>query len=339
MKSAQWDGFARGLQQILLHDADRLLDQWLALIEHDIEDGWRAFYAREVWMREHLPAPLINGLGRALMVEQLRQKIRTNGEPLPADDLALLHTISQQEGTTDYRNYLQVGLLSLQERAAPLDLVADATAMRLLETAHRHAEFEIRRNQSNWYLQSTARCTLTPPLITVPSEGRPAVRDDSKPLALDTRYWWNLYEPDHRVALDCDNNGMFTPEVILALMADLAPDFPCATALSTAKRLVFMQTGDSALAWVIMIDKTDGGRTFRFPPALVLVDRALGNKLKDHHVLFRDVLTRHYYSDAISGQAAMELELRFHVTRLRRLIDVYRPYIEAALTAAQQALA
>lgn len=339
MKNVQWSGFALELQEILMHDAGQLLDQWLALIEQDIADGWRAFYAREVWMREHLPAPLINGLGRALMVEQLRQKIGANGQPVLADDASMVRALSQRLDLPEYRNYLQVGILSLQQRPAPLDLVADATVMRLLNTAHRHAEFEIRRNQANWYVESTARCTLTPPLITLPKEGKPAVRDDSEPLALDTRYWWNVYEPDHRVAMDCDNNGLLTPAVSLMLMAALAPDFPYAETLSTAKRLVFMQAGDSALAWAIVIEKIDGGRTFRYPPALLLIDRQLGKKLKDQHVLFHNVLTRPYFSDAISGQAAMELELRFHLPRYRRLIDVYRPYIAATQSAAPQLLA
>lgn len=339
MKNVQWSGFALELQEILMHDAGQLLDQWLALIEQDIADGWRAFYAREVWMREHLPAPLINGLGRALMVEQLRQKIGANGQPVLADDASMVRALSQRLDLPEYRNYLQVGILSLQQRPAPLDLVADATVMRLLNTAHRHAEFEIKRNQANWYVESTARCTLTPPLITLPKEGKPAVRDDSEPLALDTRYWWNVYEPDHRVAMDCDNNGLFTPAVSLMLMAALAPDFPYAETLSTAKRLVFMQAGDSALAWAIVIEKIDGGRTFRYPPALLLIDRHLGKKLKDQHVLFHNVLTRPYFSDATSGQAAMELELRFHLPRYRRLIDVYRPYIAATQSAAPQLLA
>ncbi|MBV7536041.1 hypothetical protein KW842_09715 [Duganella sp. sic0402] len=194
--------------------------------------------------------------------------------------------VSRRLGLTGYRNYLHVGRLSVQTNAAPLDMVADTVAMHLLESENRHVDFEIYRDQHNWYVESMARCTLTPPMYIFPKQGEAPVRNNSVPLAFDSPYWRHLYEPDHRIVVDCDDNGMMAPPANLALMAALAPDFPYAEALSTRQRLVFMQQGDSVLAWVIMIDKTDGANAYRYPPQLLLIDRSLRRKLKNERILF-----------------------------------------------------
>lgn len=331
LKNSDLQGVVVRLQQILADHADTLIGHWIALIEQDIADGWRAFYAREIWMRNHLPAPLINPLGRALMVEQLKQVIAANGMPLQCDEAGMLVDLVRRTGLHEYRNYLHVGQLSIDTDAAPLDLVADAVAMGLLDNGHRHADAEISRDQDHWYLEAAARCTLTIPLIISTNQKTPAVRDHNKPLALDRRYWSDVCQPDYAIVSDGDNAGVFTPKVSLALMAALAPDFPFSEALSTKKRLVFVQPGDRALAWAIMIDKTDGGRAFRYPPPLLLINFTPGRKLKDEDILFHNVLTRHYLSRVIDGPAAMELELRFHLPRYRRLIEIYRPYVDEAL--------
>lgn len=59
------------LRALLEEQAVSLFDHMLALIEQDLAQGWRVFYAREVW----LPPPLINDLGRQYMVERLREAI------------------------------------------------------------------------------------------------------------------------------------------------------------------------------------------------------------------------------------------------------------------------
>ena len=319
--------FATRLRATLTASAAALFDAWLALMEQEIAEGWSAFYARELWLRDQLPPPLINEAGRAYMIEELRRRLQLRfGEAWLPDAPA-----AAPAGTQAYRNYLETGQLSVFHRssAAPWDLTADAVATRLLDTEQRHAAFEIARNELNWYVAACEQCTLTPPLLLWPKEALPAVRDQSVPLAYDNSYWWALCQPEHRIVLDGDHNGMLTPAVNLALMAELAPDFPYSAALSSAKRLVFVQQGDSPQAWAVLIDKTDGAAMFRYPPQLILIDRAAGKKLKDAQVLFHSVIGKRFFTQALMGQRAMELELRFHLPRMRRLIAIYQPYVES----------
>jgi hypothetical protein len=90
------------------------------------------------------------------------------------------------------------------------------------------------------------------------------------------------------------------PEWTLELMRHFAADFPYAAEMSTAKRLIFVQQGESALAWALMVDKTSGSPDFRYLPQRILIQR--GHK--------------------------MEIELLFHIPRSRKLIEIYQPYLE-----------
>ncbi|RFP18244.1 MULTISPECIES: hypothetical protein [unclassified Duganella] len=177
--------FAARLCELLGASAASLFDAWLALMEQDIAEGWCAFYARELWLRDHLPPPLINEPGRAYMIEQLRQRLR-----LPFGEECLPAASVLPQG---YRNYLETGQLSVFHRSVtPWDLTADAVATRLLEVEHRHAAFEMVRNELDWYVAACERCTLTPPLLLLPKEESPALRDQAVPLAYDNSYWWAL---------------------------------------------------------------------------------------------------------------------------------------------------
>lgn len=306
-------------------------------MEIEIAEGWPCFYAKELWMRDHLPPPLINELGRAYMVEQLKQHIEIRfDDAFLHDPAGILRELSKRPDLPRiYRNHLEVGELTVAHEfhAAPLDLEADAIASLLLEVEHRHVEFEINRNQFNWYVEACTKCTLTPPLLLLTKENLPAVRDQTKPLAYDNTYWWRRYEPEHSIPMDADLNGMLKPSVNIALMAELAPDFPYSEALSTSKRLVFVQKGDGPMAWALIIGK-DGSEVFKYPPRLVLLDRSSKKKLKNAHVLFQNVIGKRYFTQALMAQAAMELELLFHLPRSRRLIEIYRPYVEQALVEA-----
>jgi hypothetical protein len=50
-----------------LKQADFATGSRVALMAQEIAEGWSAFYARELWLRDHLPPPLINEAGRACM--------------------------------------------------------------------------------------------------------------------------------------------------------------------------------------------------------------------------------------------------------------------------------
>jgi hypothetical protein len=124
------------------------------------------------------------------------------------------------------------------------------------------------------------------------------------------------------------------PDWNLRLMAAMAPDFPYDPALSKPSRLAFVQEGDGPLAWALLIDKTDRSPDYRYPPQLILVDRARTNKLKDEHILFANPVKPRFFTHG-KGPRSLETELLFHLPRSRRLIEFFEPFVAEALAAAQ----
>lgn len=327
--------FGNEFCRLLSDGAEQLLDIMVRLMEQDIADGWRAFYAPEIWFKQHLPPPLLNEAGRRYMTERMREAIwSAAGRGENGYRSAYLEQwLGQLELRKDYRNFLEVGTLDIEGMGSttPLDLTANATVSRLLESEHIHWWYETQANTQNWYLEATARATLTPPLLARELEHETPVRSPGVALADDGRYWRAVYPVHWRVIMDAaDYPALSKPECNLDLMSKLAPDFPYAPALSTAKRLIFVQRGDSRFAWGLMIDKTDGGPEYRYPPQLILIDRQHKKKLKDGDILFKNVIGKHFISQN-RGPRCMETELLFHLPRSRRLIDVYQPYVDQAL--------
>jgi hypothetical protein len=121
----------------------------------------------------------------------------------------------------------------------------------------------------------------------------------------------------------------------LALDGTDGADFPYSPSLSAGKRLVFVQDGNSPLAWALMIDKTDGSTTYRYPPRLVLIDRMQKKKLKDEHIIFANVIEKPFvgYTD---GARCLETELLYFLPRSRRLIGFYAPFLGEAMSYASQ---
>lgn len=56
--------------------------------------------------------------------------------------------------------------------------------------------------------------------------------------------------------------------------------------------MIFVQHGDSELAWALMIDKTSNSPDFRYPPQLILIDRQQKKKLKDEHIIYVNAIRR-----------------------------------------------
>lgn len=56
--------FTQNLHALPTGDAGLLFDFSVRLMDREISEGWRAFYVSEILLREHLPAPLMNELGR-----------------------------------------------------------------------------------------------------------------------------------------------------------------------------------------------------------------------------------------------------------------------------------
>jgi len=124
---------SKRLRSILSADAKRLFEHMLAMTEQYIQEGWRVFYAREIWFKELLPPSLINELGRRYMAERLREAIwRPFGQMQGTYESALIRRLYDDPAArAGYRNFLDVGTLQVEEIIGPsvaLDAVADALA-------------------------------------------------------------------------------------------------------------------------------------------------------------------------------------------------------------------
>ncbi len=332
--------FAEKLRSILADHADQLVDCKLRLMEQEIADGWRCFYTQEVLLKEYLPLPLINELGRRYEEEKIRQEIWREPSQVESSykSVFLEEFSTQRERFADYRNYLDVGILdtAITTAADPYDRTANSVVLQRLEAQNAHFKFEASALVDEWYIEATSRASLTPPLSVWDIEQPPLVRTADMPLVRDAAYWRAVHPVKQRIALvDGEYPAHTKPDWNLRLMAELAPDFPYSTALSTTKRLVFVQQGEGAFAWALMVDKTDGSPTYRYPPQLVLIDRRQTKKLKDEHILFKNVIGKRFISYT-NGPRCMEAELLFHLPRSRRLIEFYAPFLEEAMRYASQ---
>lgn len=291
--------------------ADKLAAFQEELMDREIAEGWRCFYARQLWLREALPEPLVNEAGRRYMVEAYRQRILQAEAPDYAAPCA------------GYRNYLETGVLDIENPMGSgdaLDAVANDTVNSLAAGLQRHMAREVQANATKWLKEAGERATLTPPFMLSHLELGPAVRDASVPPAEDTAYWRALYWDSEVVV--ADPQVVLNPDWTLRLMAALAPDFPYNAALSTAKRLVFAAPGDTALRWAVMIEKPDGAPDFHYPPSLLLVPGSHTKKLKDSDIVFKDVPLTWLYAIVYDARS-IELQLRYFLERYRRLAGFY----------------
>jgi hypothetical protein len=337
MAIVDMEGFSRRLRNLLSDEAEHLLDYTIQLMDQEIAEGWRAFYAPEIWFRQELPPPLLNDLGRQYMTEQLREAIWTKvGQGSGEYASVFLRQFFDQPALREgYRNFLNVGSLDIVGFGGiPFDKTADAVVTRKLAEENRHMWYETRANADNWYVESGARATLTPPWIGLPHEEKSPMRNPAVQLAQDGNYWRAVYPVAWRIVMNADDYPALTkPQCNLDLMSKIAPDFPYAAALSTAKRLIFVQEGEGDLAWALMIDKTDGSSEYRYPPQLILIDRRHSKKLKDEHIIFLNVIGKYFPSFA-RGPRGLETELLFHIPRSRRLINFYTPFVASAMAEA-----
>ena len=325
-------------------DAGKLFDFQVQLMKREIAEGWKAFYAQAVLFEQILPAPLINELGRQYAVEHLRCEIWRDSDQMAWRGFgqvgsqyrsSLLTQWSEHpESLAGYRNFLHVGELDTGAAPTPnpLDCTANAVLRGRIETDNQHWWYQTQADTTDWYVEAAAQGVLTPPLMVRELAPATPVRDMSVDLADDGPYWKAVHQARWRQIMNATQFAAFTkPDENLRLMAALAPDFPYAAHLSSAKRLVFVQQGEGALAWALMIDKTDGSTTYRYPPKLILISREQAKKLKDDDILYTNVIGKSFVSH-IYGARCLETELLFHLPRSRRLIEFYAPYVQQALS-------
>nr|WP_315398182.1 hypothetical protein [uncultured Duganella sp.] len=331
------ENFGEGLRKILSEEAGRLLDFRLQLMEREIAEGWQVFYASELFFKQYLPPPLINDMGLRAETEWLREAIwRKPGQSESAYRSEFLEQFhAHPEWRLQYRNYLSMGELDVGGVSGggnALDLTANAVMTHRLETDNEHWWFEVQANANNWYVEALSRGTRTPPPLLWEPDHEPPAQSPDGDLEKNGPYWRARYPSKFSLAMDAaDYPALTKPAWNLELMSKLAPDFPYAPGISSTKRLIFVQQGDSAMAWALMIDKTDGSPEYRYPPQLILIERGQTKKLKDDDIVFKNVIHSWFYSH-VSSPRCMEVELLFHLPRSRRLLGFYQPFVAHALS-------
>ena len=323
------DECERQLRRLLCEQVERLYELELDMMRSDIAAGWRCFYAEEIWLEKHLPAPLINDAGKAANLENLRRivlegKYAKRVEPEP-------------EG---YRNYLAIGQPDIYAgeyaEGRPLDLVANAVITRLLETEHRNMRFEVKRDREQWYAEASEAGTLTPPLIYTEPEPNPPVRNDQFPLARDSQYWYAMY-PSQNPVFDAQHyHAQVKPDYVVRLMEQVAPDYAYDAERGTSKSLFFVGTDERALQWAVLLEKTSGSTNYRYPPQLLLICRSK-KKVRPEDVIYVHNELRQPPHASTLNPRDIEMQLKFHMSRIRKQIAFLDPFVNAALAAAKSA--
>lgn len=330
--------FPRRMRELVDKQAPALCAFRLEQMDRALAEGWRCFYVQPTWVRENTPAPHLNDLGRRYMEAEFITALHTEPGKVVSDQPApFLSAFFDNEATrASYRNLFALGTLDVEqyrESGAALDQTVNDCANRLLHEQDRHAAHEWRYNRAVWYVEALAKGTLTPPAMVYQLAAPTPVRDPALPIEEDSKYWHAKYFVAMPLASDyaANRDVMSKPDCTLALMAQLAPDFPYAAQMSTIQRLVFVQEGDSALAWAIVIGKPSGAGEYSYPPRLVLIARSQARKLQDKHILFADIMPQDSVCTPMSPRE-VEIAILYYVPRLRRLIDFYQPFVAAALT-------
>ena len=296
--------------------AERIVDFQLALMDDDIARGWRYFYAKELWFRDNLPPPLINDVGRA---DFLHAYIRMLEGDLSARFV--------RDAPPGYRNYIDVGTLSIQrfgDHAIQVrDAVADEVTWNYLLEERRHMWYEAEANFNDWYREASFQCTLTPPLMYQENAPTTPERDLECELHADAKYWRAVHAASHTQVA---NGELFLasrkPEWTLRLMAQLATDFVFDQTLSSSKRLVFPQPGSANRRWAIVIEKRDDAPDFSFPPQLALFAHQPGKRWSAANVLFQHVEI--FYRSMLPREPReIEMQLRWSLPRLQKLVALY----------------
>ncbi|HEX8604748.1 MAG TPA: hypothetical protein VF774_19045 [Pseudoduganella sp.] len=340
MEVVEVEGFANRFRELLAENIRKLLDYKIELMDREISEGWRVFHVIEVLLSEILPPPVINELGRQYEEESLRCKLWCKpGQHESSYTSSFLERFkAQPECRAGYRNFLHPGTLdpALGSLRHCYDRTVNDVIRERLVTHNSNIKFEIRALMEAWYIEAAGRGVLTSPLYLRDMDPQVPERTNGVPLAEDALYWKAVHQNRQRIVMNAEEFAAFTkPEWNLRLMAQMAPDFTYSPSLSTGKRLVFVQDGNSPLAWALMIDKTDGSTTYRYPPRLVLIDRMQKKKLKDEHIIFTNVIEQPFvgYTD---GARCLETELLYFLPRSRRLIGFYAPFLGEAMSYASQ---
>lgn len=328
--------FRRRFQHILRARVKELLDFKIQLAEVEMAEGWHCFYAREVWLKDNLPPPLINDIGRKFalefLLEQLSCQFDEVGDRYFSDFRREL--FETKGANTSYRNYLDVGEVSFNWVLLDGEIL-DKTAYEVFRNSvknfHRHPFFEIQRNAERWKLEVQEWASLTSPFMLSGNERQPLIRDESLPLLMDIEYWKRYYDDGFIVGSVLQNDRS---DPIIKMMVELARDFPLSKSMCSKNRLVFSGYRTRDFTWCIVFERVGG--YFLFPPTLLLVEAS--NEVSwSNNIIFRDVLRQHIGANLKSGRGD-EIFLLYVLPRYRRLINFYQSFINDALPQTTNAL-
>jgi len=322
-------------RRLMVESVARLTDFQITLMEQEIAEGWRGFYARAIWLKENLPPPLINEQGMGFLHELMRERIMCLGahDSPDYDPMPQLQFIADVDARAGYRNYLHTGSLATDGDVSAISLfdhVAHQVVVDMVEREHRHMFFEVRRNRDDWILEASHGAKYTPPFICYERERQPAVRNPDVSLLEDGLYWRNYYSGGIGVAFEPE--AFMKPDWFVRLMGVLGADFQYSEKLSTARRLVFVRQPETEeLTWAVLIEK-NGFPTFELPPKLVLIPAGLNRKFRQSDILYLDVSITHLVTMA-SAPRSIETQLRYFLPRFRRMIEFYAPFVEHTVAA------
>ena len=321
--------FAQAFREVLQHEIVALHDFELNLIDSEIADGWQCFHPYEAWMKEVLPLPLVNDMGKKFNCEGMREKLSSQYEELGSRYISAFQyeLLTAPDKATEYRNYLSPGGAAFQWASIDggmLDHTAEKIFHTLVNVHHRHAYHEVRHKAKIWLLEAQIWGTMTPPICTSWNDVQPPVRDEALSLNYDTAYWRNFYDDGQSiVSITYSNN----PEWTRRMMASIAPDFPYSDGLSSKKRLVFKKKEVNGLSWAVVFDWD--GYEFSFPPSLVLID-GWRKKWDDDISIYKNMVLERSYMQFKSMRSG-ELCLLCCIPRFRKLEGFYESRIKQAL--------
>lgn len=310
----------RNLSDALCVSAGKLLDFRIRLMDEEISQGWPCFHARALWFSEHLPAPLINTLGRAYTIGELQSRLEAFAEGTrPRLSPTRVAMITNPAMRAEYRNYLDAGTLEVETFVGhhfPRDLTADEVTRRLLHGERRHFRYEIDAcEEANWREALNRGTELPMPMYLQTAPVTP-VRNPARPFHKDASYWRAVYAlPQSRVQ---HYARALAPELTHQLMARLAPDFPHDPTASTKRRIVFSRPAGASLRWCLTVSHEGTSKTLAYPPKL-----SLTSGCNRPRTVFNDVLDDGLGWIRDDSPRGIETQLRYWIPRFRKLIDFY----------------
>lgn len=332
--SSVLQNFRGNFIRLLADSAESLFKARESWMEAEIHNGWRCFFAQELWMKENLPAPHINEAGIRYEIFKIKHRLisglREHGKRLDLVD-----------HIEDYRNYLDPGATDFCEvnaKPGPKDSVANSILLNLLATENRHFWFEILKLQQEWRSEISFKAEVASgeSANLVVGFSKP-VRDERILLGRDSAYWSAVYglvqlSPAWDIATGADN-------FVRSIMKDVTNEFIHLPSINHRTDLVFAKLDPRPVNWVIIFDRIGYAEQGQidFLPKLALVHSSClssQNKkhtsivLKEKDIVFIDPIRLNILPiyDAIH----LELHLRYIVERFGRAIDFYDQFVRNA---------